>query len=127
MEINPRIPGSLRVTEEALGINLMDLHIQSFSKEKWDSIKMVLDKTKSQMFATKLVFFAPQTIRISQIEEINKIEYVHDKPKPNQEINKGEPVCTILYTGTSFADSYFGALKIVDKIERLIKAKKINQ
>lgn len=121
MEINPRIPGSLRVTEEALGLNLMDLHIQSFSKEKWDIIKTILDKSKSHIYATKLVYFAPQTINKPQIEEINKIEYVHDKPTPDYEIFKGEPVCTILYTGNSFAESYFGALKIVDKIERLIK------
>ena len=99
----------------------MDLHIQSFSKEKWDIIKTILDKSKSHIYATKLVFFAPQTLKKPQIEEINKIEYVHDKPTSDFEIFKGEPVCTILYTGNSFAESYFGALKIVDKIERLIK------
>ncbi|MEJ2296850.1 MAG: ATP-grasp domain-containing protein, partial [Candidatus Lokiarchaeota archaeon] len=33
MEINPRIPGSLRVSESALGINLMDLHVKSFFKD----------------------------------------------------------------------------------------------
>lgn len=123
MEINPRVPGSLRASEEALGINLMDLHIQSFFEEKWNNI-IRLDTNKPKVYATKLVYFAPQTIKTSQIKKIQKIQYVHDKPKSDHEIFKGEPVCTILYTGNSFADSYFGALKTVDKIERLIKPKK---
>ncbi|TFG17811.1 MAG: ATP-grasp domain-containing protein [Promethearchaeota archaeon] len=121
MEVNPRIPGSLRASEVALGINLMDLHIQSFSKHNWNNIKNSLETINTQIFATKLVLFASQTIKSNLVKKINKIEYVHDKPIPNHDIQKHEPVCTILYTGNTFADSYFGALKIVDKIERLIR------
>lgn len=121
MEINPRIPGSLRVSESALSINLMDLYVKSFSKDKWNEIKTSVDAIKQSQFATKLVLFASQTINKMKIEKINKIEFVHDKPTPDHEIYKDEPVCTILYTGDSFAESYFGALKIVDKIEHLIR------
>lgn len=121
MEINPRIPGSLRVSESALGLNLMDLHIKSFSKDKWNEITTSVDAIKQSQFATKLVLFASQTINKRKIEKINKIEFVHDKPTSDHEISKDEPVCTILYLGDSFAESYFGALKIVDKIEHLIR------
>jgi predicted ATP-grasp superfamily ATP-dependent carboligase len=120
MEINPRIPGSLSVSESALRINLLDLHIQSFSKDKWQEVETSLDSVKEPQFATKLVYFAPQDIKSAIIKEINKIDHVHDKFTPDHDIWKNEPVCTVLYTGSSFADSYFGALKIVDKIERLI-------
>jgi len=121
MEVNPRIPGSLRASEVALGINLMDLHIQSFSKHNWNNIKNSLETIKTQIYATKLVLFASQTIKSDLVEKINKIEFVHDKTVPDHDIQQHEPVCTILYTGNTFADSYFGALKIVDKIERLIR------
>jgi len=123
MEINPRIPGSLRVSEEALGINLMDLHIQSFFQNKWNDITALLDKNKTYNYVTKLVLFASQKINPFLIKEINKLEFVHDKTVPDHDIYKDEPVCTILYSGQKFADSYFGALKIVDRIERLISDK----
>ena len=122
MEINPRIPGSLRVSEEALGINLMDLHIKSFSKDNWSDIVSFLDNNKPHKYATKLVLFASKTIKRSLINEINKIQYVHDKPMSDHEIYKDEPICSILYTENLFAGSYFGALKVVDKIDRLINA-----
>ncbi|MFW9928395.1 MAG: ATP-grasp domain-containing protein [Candidatus Thorarchaeota archaeon] len=121
MEINPRIPGSLRVSESALGINLMDLHIKSFFRDNWNEIKTSIDAVEQAQFATKLVLFASQTINEGKIEKINKIKFVHDKPTCDHEIHKDEPVCTILFTGDSFAESYFGALKIVDKIEHLIR------
>lgn len=123
MEINPRIPGSLTASERAFGINLLDLHIQSFFKDKWQEIENSLNRIKNPQFATKLVFFAPKAINSSLIKEINKIEHVHDKSIPDHDIYKNEPVCTVLYTGSSFAESYFGALKIVDDIERLIMNK----
>jgi predicted ATP-grasp superfamily ATP-dependent carboligase len=121
MEVNPRIPGSLSASEAALGINLMELHIQSFSKDKWKDIINTLETIEIQNYATKLVLFASQTINSGLVKKINKIEFVNDKTTPDHEVQKGEPVCTILYTGNTFADSYFGALKVVDKIERLIK------
>ena len=86
MEVNPRIPGSLRASEVALGINLMDLHIQSFSKHNWNNIKNSLETIKTQIYATKLVLFASQTIKSDLVEKINKIEFVHDKTVPDHDI-----------------------------------------
>ena len=123
MEINPRVPGSLRVSEEALRVYLMDLHIKSFSNDNWHDIVTIISKNETHHYSTKLVLFASHTINKTLIKEINKIQHVHDKPTPDHEIYKDEPICTVLYTGTSFADSYFGALKIVDRIERLINTK----
>ncbi len=121
MEINPRIPGSLRVSENALNINLMDLHIQSFSEDEWNTILRRLDTIETHTFSTKLILFASQDIKSSKLDEISKLAYVHDKSAPDFDIYKNEPLCTILYNGTTFAESYFGALKVVDKIEKLIR------
>jgi predicted ATP-grasp superfamily ATP-dependent carboligase len=121
MEINPRIPGSIRVSEEALNINLLDLHIKSFNLENWNYIKKMLKKSKRKDFATKLIYFAPNSINKEEIAKINNLEYVHDKSKPTTNISKGEPVCTVLYKGPNFSDSYFGSLKIIDKIKEIIE------
>jgi hypothetical protein len=120
MEINPRIPGSIRVSEEAMQLNLLELHILSFNITNWKFIKNAIKSAHFKNFVTKLIYFAPKTIHKNLIKKINKLEHVHDKSEPKEEIHIGEPICTILYNNNNFDSSYFGALKIVDKIERII-------
>lgn len=120
MEINPRIPGSFRATESVLGLNLLDLHIQSFFPDKWTNISNLLKSAIPSYYATKLVFFAPKEIEKNEIIEINNLNYVHDKTTPENKIYKDEPVCTVLYKAKKFSESFFGALKIIDEIYEII-------
>jgi len=119
MEINPRIPGSINVSEIVLDLNLLDLHIKSFDGTKWEFIKKKLKLTKSKGFATKLIMFASKEIYRDKIHQINQLENIHDKTEPRI-ISKGEPLCTILYKDKNFSRSFFGALKIADEIKKII-------
>ncbi|MFO7794689.1 MAG: ATP-grasp domain-containing protein [Promethearchaeati archaeon] len=121
MEINPRIPGSIRASEESLNLNLLFLHIESFNYSKWNEIIEKLKNNKNQLFTTKLIIFAPDDINIAKIKKINKIENVHDKTPPNEKIKKDQPICTILYKDQNYKKSYFGALKIADKVFQIIE------
>jgi predicted ATP-grasp superfamily ATP-dependent carboligase len=121
MEINPRIPGSIRASEEAMNINLLNLHIKSFTDEGWEFVKKTLRGARIEFFTTKMIFFASKEIDKNLINNINNLEYVHDKSEPVKNIYKGEPVCTILFKAKSFSDSYLGALQVVDEINRIIK------
>ena len=121
MEINPRIPGSIRASEEAMNTNLLDLHIKSFTEKGWEFVKKALKSAKIENFTTKMIFFAPKEIDKNLINKINDLEYVHDKSEPTKNIYKSEPVCTILFQANSFSDSYLGGLKVVDKIKKIIK------
>ena len=121
MEVNPRIPGSIRVSEEAMHLNLLELHVLSFNKNKWQVIKNTINTAEIKNFTTKLIYFAPKTINKRKIQKINELEYIHDKSETNMDLYAGDPVCTILYSDKDFSSSYFGALKIVDEIERIIK------
>jgi len=120
MEINPRIPGSISVSESALNLNLLELHIKSFDINQWKYVKKVINAAKPEVFATKLIMFAPKDIDKTQIMKINSLEHVHDKSDLNTKILKDDPICTVLYKGKSFSESYFGALKIIDEIKRII-------
>lgn len=120
MEINPRIPGSIRASEEALNLNLLNLHIKSFFEVEWEFIKRTLKSVKQERYTTKLIFFAPKEIEKSLLSKINDLEHVHDKSEPNKNINKYEPVCTILFSADAISDSYLGSLRIVDKIRKII-------
>ena len=123
MEINPRIPGSIRCSEEALNLNLLDLHIKSFDPMKWDIIRTKIENSAPDGFVTKFIVFADNEIDQGIIKEINKLAHIHDKTKPDRTITKGEPICSILYKARTYSESYSGALKIVEKIKELINKK----
>ncbi len=123
MEINPRIPGSIRASELVLNLNLLDLHIKSFDLKEWLEIKRLIKNTEPQGFATKLIMFAPCEVNINKIKKINKLPHIHDKSEPIKSIFKGEPLCTVLNKGKNHQDSYFGALKMIDKIKDIIESK----
>ena len=97
IEINPRIPGSIRASEEAMNINLLNLHIKSFTDKGWEFVKKTLKNAKIESFTTKMIYFAPKEIDKNLLNKINDLEYVHDKSEPDKNICKSEPVCTILF------------------------------
>ena len=121
MECNPRIPGSIRASESVLDLNLLDFHIKSFIPNEWEDIKNLLKSREIKTVATKLIFFAPKEIDKNIVPKINNLKFIHDKSEPNKNILKGEPLCTILYKAENFSESYSGAKKIVNKINRILE------
>ncbi len=121
MECNPRIPGSIRASESVLDLNLLDFHIKSFIPNKWEEIKNLLKSREIKTVATKLIFFTPKEIDKNIVPKINNLKFIHDKSEPNKNILKGEPLCTILYKAENFSESYSGAKKIVNKINRILE------
>lgn len=121
MEVNPRIPGSIRASECSMNLNLLDLHVKSFNLNYWDSIQNKLKEVKVNNFTTKLIIFAPNEVSTKKVEIINALPHVHDKSKPNINLIKESPVCSVLFTGKTFSDSYFGGLRIIEEINRIIQ------
>ena len=120
MEINPRIPGSIRASEISMDINLLNLHILSFNQEKWNEIVDIINDRVCMKYVTKLIFFAPKEIPIVKLKKINNLKSIQDKSEPIRNIVKGEPVCSILFSAKSFSESFFGALKIIEEITKII-------
>ncbi|MFX1427552.1 MAG: ATP-grasp domain-containing protein [Promethearchaeota archaeon] len=120
MEINPRIPGSIRASELSLDLNLLDLHIKSFFPNEWTKVKRIINSKRFSGYTTKFIYFSPKEIDNLSLVKINQIEYIHDKSEPIKKILKGEPVCTILVKAKEKLESYDKALQIVDKINEII-------
>jgi predicted ATP-grasp superfamily ATP-dependent carboligase len=121
MEINPRIPGSIRASEVSLDLNLLDLHVKSFHLNQWDLVKKSIKSKRSTGFTTKLIYFAPKEINKDLLTKINNLGYIHDKSESNKTILKGEPLCTILYKANNLSESYNGAQRIVNEINNIIE------
>ena len=121
MEVNPRIPGSIRASEVSLDANLLDLHIKSFNLDMWDQVRISTKSNKPIFFVTKFIFFAPKEINKNLITIINSLDCVHDKSTPTKSILKGEPLCTILYKGKTKLESYNRAKNTVIEINKIIE------
>ena len=120
MEINPRIPGSIRASELSLDLNLLDLHIKSFFSNEWKKVKLSLNSKKFNGYSTKFIYFSPKEIDQLSLSKINQIEFIHDKSEPIKNLLKGEPVCTILVKAKEKLESYNNAIQIVHKINEII-------
>ncbi len=120
MEINPRIPGSIRASECSLNINLLDLHVKSFETFKWKNIVNHLKSISKIEYATKLIMYASKDLNELHLEQINNLKNVHDKTLPQKGAKKGDPVCTILNVDDDHDSSYKGALKIANKINLIM-------
>ncbi|MFX1278948.1 MAG: ATP-grasp domain-containing protein [Promethearchaeota archaeon] len=120
MEINPRIPGSIGASELSLDLNLLDLHIRSFLPNEWKNVKISIKTKKINGYSTKLIFFSPKQINPQLISKINQIQFIHDKSEPIKDLQKGEPVCTILVKAKRKLESYKKGLEIVNKINETI-------
>jgi predicted ATP-grasp superfamily ATP-dependent carboligase len=121
MEINPRIPGSIRASETSLGLNLLDLHIRSYIPNEWEQVKNLLRSSKHHQYSTKFIYFSPKEIDKSSIVKINQLEFIHDKSEPVRKIQQGEPVCTILTHAKNKIESYNKALQVVGQINKIIE------
>ncbi|KKN50873.1 hypothetical protein LCGC14_0628320 [marine sediment metagenome] len=121
MECNPRIPGSIRASESVFNLNLLDLHVKSYTTSNWRSIKNLIKSATPKSITTKLVLFAPKDIDIPLLCEINNLGFIHDKTEPNRNVLKGEPLCTILYGADNLIESFDGAKKIIKKINKIIE------
>ena len=120
MEINPRIPGSIRVSESSLKLNLLDLHLKSFDPDQWNNIKKIIRDSKYDCFTTKFIVFSPKELHNDLIRQVNKINNVHDKNPIDVTISKDAPLCSILFEADNYSKSYSGALKVVEEINRII-------
>ncbi|MHA1337590.1 MAG: ATP-grasp domain-containing protein [Promethearchaeota archaeon] len=120
MEINPRIPGSIRVSETAYCINYIDLHLKSFDLNNWEYIKKQISKAERKYYSVKFVYFAPKSISPNKIEKINSLQYVEDKTPSKNVISEGTPVCTILCSNVSLKKACSKALHIVNKMNDII-------
>ncbi|MFX1389755.1 MAG: ATP-grasp domain-containing protein [Promethearchaeota archaeon] len=120
MECNPRIPGSIRASEDCLNLNLLDLHVKCFLPKQWDEIRKLINSSKPKGYTTKLIFFAPKDIDKKSIAKINEINYIHDKPVPDKNIIKGAPVCSVLFNANSATESFNGARNVIYEINSII-------
>ncbi|HIE14805.1 TPA: ATP-grasp domain-containing protein [Candidatus Bathyarchaeota archaeon] len=113
IEVNPRFQSTLECVETVLGINLVDTHINSCLT---GNLPEEIDHPSC--FCTRIILYAPFR---SSIPDLRCYSHLRDIPYPGAIIEEGEPLCSIIWSGSNRDSSFLGAEKAADKIIRLLK------
>jgi len=93
LEVNPRFQGTIECAEAVLGINMAEAHIKACNGT-------LVEIKSPQRFAVKMIVHARERSMVGKLEG----EDVYDIPYENVIIEKGEPVATVVKTGTVLED-----------------------
>jgi predicted ATP-grasp superfamily ATP-dependent carboligase len=100
--VNPRFQGTLECVEKHANINLVETHIEACLKGVLPVIK-----TKQTRFFTRLILYSPKKTRVPELTSFGGLR---DIPIPGSNIEKAEPLCSVLTEGESRKESYENAL-----------------
>ena len=108
LEVNPRFQGTLETVEEAYGLNLFSMHVDSFSG-------ILPMKRRAMVFAGKAVLFAGQDIWIDEAKsdmlfECYRKGVASDVPVGGTLVAKDSPLVTFFAQGST-RDEVFGGLR----------------
>lgn len=96
LEVNPRPSASMELVELAYNLRLFDAHIRSFQGELPDfELEQAL---RGSPAAGKAILFAPTDLCLGETGHWPALG-LRDIPQPGEQIQQGQPVCTLLATG----------------------------
>jgi len=112
VEVNPRFQGTFECVEKALGINLVESHLNACLHGSLPNIKK-----KTSNFCTRLILYAPKRIIAPDLMNFRE---VRDIPLPGTVIEKGEPLCSIITEGKNRSFSFQKAIEFAKSIYNML-------
>ncbi|WP_445475734.1 ATP-grasp domain-containing protein [Methanococcoides methylutens] len=114
IEVNARLQGSLDTVEMATGLNLFDLHVQSF-----DGI-LPEETPDICQYAIRAVLYADKAVNVDEAFYGSiRAESIADIPAPGYSALPNDPITSILATGATREDVMDKALDINYRIRNL--------
>ncbi|UCH32170.1 MAG: ATP-grasp domain-containing protein [Candidatus Bathyarchaeota archaeon] len=109
IEVNPRFQGTLECVERVLGLNLVDAHIKTCTR----NILPILKCRKPMSHCARMLLFA----RFASIApNLSNIKEARNIPLPGVFIEEGEPLCSIMIEGKTREAVLKKALKLSSHI-----------
>lgn len=94
IEVNPRFQGTLECTEKALGINLVETHVNACTE---NILPDRGDLKQSSSNHIRLILFAQER---AVVPDLILRKECRDIPHPRRRVEIGEPVCSIMLEGS---------------------------
>ena len=111
IEVNPRFQGSLECVENVHGVNLVEMHMRAVISGDIPQTEHVPTE-----YWTRLVTYANRTL---QAPDITAYRWARDIPHPGSNVEKGEPLCSVMSRGASRIASLTQALERAGKVYTL--------
>ncbi|KXB06003.1 hypothetical protein AKJ52_02690 [candidate division MSBL1 archaeon SCGC-AAA382C18] len=110
IEVNPRLQNTMDMVELSLGINLLKEHFKSLREE--------LNETSPILqCSAKLIVYSKEGIKVPNLATFPDVV---DIPKTGSFVKEGEPICSVLKTGSKREKVIEGAYGLVKKIQEKI-------
>lgn len=110
VEVNPRFQNTMDLVENVLGINLLEKHLEAVKGN-------LLTDFNLKGNGIKLVLYSKKRVKVP---ELGKFSNLVDVPLPGNLIEKGDPICSILFTGEKRSQVINRAYKRVEDIKNYI-------
>lgn len=94
IEVNPRFQGTLECTERALGINLVETHVNACTENILPDREDLKQSSSKHM---RLILFAKER---AVVPDLILRKECRDIPHPRTRVEIGEPVCSIMLEGS---------------------------
>ncbi|PHP45262.1 hypothetical protein B6V01_004825 [Methanosarcinales archaeon ex4572_44] len=118
LEVNPRFQGTLETVEEAYGLNLFSMHVDSFSG-------ILPEKRGARIFAGKAVLFAGQDVWIDDdksdmLFRCHKKGVASDVPMRGTLVAKDCPLVTFFARGRTRDEVFLGLQNITENMNNIL-------
>jgi len=107
MEVNPRIQGTLEMLEHAGSGSITEMHVRATDGE-------LVTKLPTLKPVVKMIVYSR---RSGAVPDLSKFPNVMDRTPKDVIVHLGDPICTVIETGTSLKDSYKKASDIAHQIQ----------
>jgi len=113
VEVNPRWSASMELIERAHGISMFGLHADACSTGKLPSFDVSAIQSATH---GKAVVFAREDVVAGDTRAWLEDQDIRDVPHEGDRIERGQPICTVLATGSDEQDCY---AKLVERAARV--------
>jgi len=115
LEVNPRFPSSTELLERRLKLNAFELHMQACLGKLPD----LQPKADSNVTIGKDILYSRQSVRIQDTARWVGFDLA-DIPYEGEEINQGEPVCSVFAQREEIKECWQNVLLNAKRLEKLI-------
>jgi predicted ATP-grasp superfamily ATP-dependent carboligase len=108
-EVNPRYSASMELIEQAYGLPVFHLHVQSVLNGRLPGFKLEA-RLKRRGFSAKAILFAEQEACAPDTRNW-QAEGIRDIPAAGEKLPRGGPICTILVSRPTYDETFTGLIR----------------
>jgi predicted ATP-grasp superfamily ATP-dependent carboligase len=108
-EVNPRYSASMELIEQAYGLPVFDLHVQSVLNGRLPEFRLESLLNNAKFFG-KSILFCERNTTAPEIPDWRN-QCIKDIPAPGEQLREGSPICTILASRSRY-DETLGDLQL---------------